>query len=60
VHCPLKNAREKGLAMGRVANRSENKSMPLGHTEARLPGAIRRMDGCRAPEALHLRRHARR
>ena len=26
--------------------------MPLGHTEAGLPGRIRRMDGGRAPEAL--------
>ena len=33
--------------------------MPLGHPEAGLPSGVRRMDGGRAPEALHLRRHAR-
>ena len=61
-NCPLpvhKSAREKGLAVGRVANRGENEAMPLGQTEAGLPGRIRRMDGCRALAALHLRRHAR-
>ena len=60
VHCPFKNlAREKGLAVGRVANRRENGAMLLGQTEAGLPGGIPRMDGCRTPEALHLRCHAR-
>jgi ATP-dependent DNA ligase len=60
--CPLpvhKPAREKSLTVGRIANRRENGAMPLGHTEAGLPGGIRRMDGCRALAALHLRRHAR-
>jgi bifunctional non-homologous end joining protein LigD len=41
--CPLpvqKPAREKGIAVGRVANRRENGAMPLGHTEAGLPGAF--------------------
>jgi hypothetical protein len=55
-----KSAREKGVAVGRVANCREKKAMPLGHTEADLPGRIRRMDGGRASEALQLRRHARR
>jgi hypothetical protein len=49
-----------GLAVGRIANRRENEAMPLGQTEAGLPGGIRRMDRCRALAALHLRRHARR
>jgi hypothetical protein len=54
-----KSAREKGLAVGRVANRRENGAMPLGQTEAGLPGGVYRMDGGRTSEALHLRRHAR-
>jgi hypothetical protein len=58
-HCPFKNLPEKkGLAVGRVADCRENESMPLGHTETGLPNRIPRMDGCRAFEALHLRRHA--
>jgi ATP-dependent DNA ligase len=60
VHCPFqKPARDEGIAVGRVANRGENESMPLGQTEAGLPGRFRRMDRCRALAALHLRRHAR-
>jgi ATP-dependent DNA ligase len=39
-----KSAREKGLAVGRVANRRENGTMPLGQTEAGLSGGIPRMD----------------
>jgi hypothetical protein len=61
--CPLpiqKPAREKGLAMGRVADCGENGGMPLGQTEAGLSGGIRRMDRRRALAALHLCRHARR
>jgi bifunctional non-homologous end joining protein LigD len=54
-----KSTREKGLEMGRVADCRENEAMPLGHSEAGLPGRIPRMDGCRALEALHLPRHAR-
>ena len=54
-----KPAREKGLTMGRVADRGKDEGMPLGQTEAGLPGRVCRMDGCRAPAALHLRRHAR-
>ena len=60
AQCTFKNLPErKGLAMGRIANRRENGAMPLGQTEAGLPGRIRRMDGRRTFEALHLRRHAR-
>ena len=59
AHCPFKNLPEKKASqVGRVANRGENEAMPLGQSEAGLPGGIRGMDGCRAPEALHLRRHA--
>jgi hypothetical protein len=39
--------------MGRIINRRENGAMPLGHTEAGLPGRFRGMDGCRTPAALH-------
>ena len=53
------SAREKGLAVGRIANRREDGPMPVGQTEACLPGRFCRMDGCRTPAALHLRRHAR-
>jgi hypothetical protein len=56
--CPLpvqKPARERRLAVGRVANRRENGAMPLGQTEAGLSGGIPRMDGCRSPKALQLR-----
>ena len=60
AHCPFKNLPEKkGLAVGRVADCVKDERMPLGHTETGLPGRIRRMDGCRALAALHLRRHAR-
>ena len=41
------SAREKGLAVGRIANRRENGSMPVGETEAGLPDRLRRMDRCR-------------
>ena len=54
-----KSARGKGLAAGRIVNRRENAPMRLGQTQAGLPSRIRRMDGCRAPAALHFRRHAR-
>ena len=42
--------------MGRIVNRRKNGPVPLGQTEAGLPGRIRRMDGCRAPASLHLHR----
>ena len=45
-----KSPREKGLLVRRIVNRRENGRVPLGQTEAGLPGAIRRMD-----DAGHLR-----
>ncbi len=52
------SAREESIAVGRIANRGENGAMPVGQTEARLPGRFRRMDGCRASASLRLRCHA--
>ena len=57
AQCPFKNLPEN--LRGRIANRRENGAMPMDQTEADLPSRIRRMDGCRALEALHLRRDAR-
>jgi ATP-dependent DNA ligase len=53
------SAREEGIALGRIANRREDGSMPVGQAEACLPSCVCRMEGCRTPAALHLRGHAR-
>ena len=58
--CPFENLPEtRASRWGEIVNRGEDDGMPVGQTEAGLPGRIRRMDGCGAPEALHLRRDAR-
>jgi hypothetical protein len=36
-----KSAREKDIAVGRVADGRENGATPLGHPEAGLPGGVR-------------------
>ena len=54
-----KPAREKGLAVGRIVNGRENARVPMDKTETRLPGCLRRMDGRRTLEALHLCRDVR-
>src|SRR6478672_2911918 len=52
VRCPFKNLPEtEGFSLGRVVNRRENGTTPLGQSEAGLPSSLCRMDGCRAPEA---------
>lgn len=53
AQCPFRNL--PGLE--RIVNRRENVGMPLGQSEAGLSDRSRRMDGRRAFEALHLRRH---
>ena len=40
------------------AARLKNGATPLGETQAGLPSGVRRMDGRRAPWALHLHRYA--
>ena len=60
AQCPFKNLPEKRASRwGESLTAEKMDAMPLGQTEAGLSGRLRRMDRCRALEALHLRRHAR-
>ena len=60
AHCPFTNLPEKKASRwGESLTAEKMDAMPMGHPEAGLPGGIRRMDGCRAPATLQLRRHAR-
>jgi hypothetical protein len=54
THCPFKNLAEKRASRwSESLTCRENGAMSLSHAEASLSDRIHRMDGDRAPEALH-------
>jgi hypothetical protein len=61
AHCSFKNLPEKRASRwGESLTAEKIEGIPMGQTDAGLPGGVRPVDRCRTPAALHFRRHARR